>query len=745
MKRIYYSLLPGVALMIGTLTTGCSTEEPFGTDGEGELRMKMVINSDVTRAETDEDALRSNCVVYISGANGLLHKWKGLENVPESIMLKGGNYVAEAWTGDSVSASFDKKFYRGYQPFTIQQGVNPVVVNCKIANVVVSINPATVDASLMKDWKITVANSRASLDFTADNMDYAKGYFMMPNADTELKYTITGTNMEGRAFTHTGAIQNPERAHEYVLNLSYNPQYQEQGGAFVTITVDDSEILVEDEIPLFSRPAIKGVGYDADKQTVGNAGAFKDQLVKVTAFGGITNLHLSTDEADAFSVLNHDTDLMHMTETVAGEIKNAGISWDYKYNEERNLATSYITLGAALLNTLPERDQEYTLKVSVTDKYGKTTEQTLRFAVGEGAVVIDDPVMLPEELSSDLLSIGSTTATLNGLIVDASAANPGIRIREAGTGGAWVTAPASGEAVAKAARRHLTPAQARRAKGTAFTVKFKNLKPATRYEVQAVADGFESESRYITTEDVFAIPNGGMEEWSTFNLKSGNALIANAGNQRTFWDSGNHGSIMMGINLTQNSSDMIHGGSTSARLKSQFVGLGGFAGKFAAGNLFAGTYLETQGTDGRLEFGRPYDGSHPSALRLWANYRPGTVVSGNNKGSGDKLAVGATDEAQIFVALSTAPVEVRTKKSNQKLFNPNDPEIVAYGETTWTSAFGPDGALQQLDIPIKYYDKAKTTKPLYLIIVVTASKYGDFFQGGEGSLMYVDDFQLVYE
>ena len=197
MKSNKYSLLLGSALLLGGLTQACSSEEPFAAGGEGELRMQMVINSNVTRAATDEDALRSNCVVYISGEKGLLHKWKGLENVPESIMLKGGNYVAEAWTGDSVSASFDKKFYRGYQPFTVQPGVNSVVVNCKIANVVVSINPATIDATLMKDWKINVANSRASLDFTAENMDYAKGYFMMPNADKELVYTITGTNTEG--------------------------------------------------------------------------------------------------------------------------------------------------------------------------------------------------------------------------------------------------------------------------------------------------------------------------------------------------------------------------------------------------------------------------------------------------------------------------------------------------------------------------------------------------------------------
>ena len=97
------------------------------------------------------------------------------------------------------------------------------------------------------------------------------------------------------------------------------------------------------------------------------------------------------------------------------------------------------------------------------------------------------------------------------------------------------------------------------------------------------------------------------------------------------------------------------------------------------------------------------------------------------------------------MALSTEAVEIRTKSSSRKLFNPKDDCILAYGEYTFDSSYGEDGVLKQLDIPLNYYDKAKTTKPLYLIIVCSASKYGDYFEGGRGSVMYVDDFELVYE
>lgn len=59
--------------------------------------------------------------------------------------------------------------------------------------------------------------------------------------------------------------------------------------------------------------------------------------------------------------------------------------------------------------------------------------------------------------------------------------------------------------------------------------------------------------------------------------------------------------------------------------------------------------------------------------------------------------------------------------------------------------FVSDGELKSLDIPLEYFSNAKTVKPTHLVIVCSASKYGDFFEGGRGSTMYVDDFELVYE
>ncbi|MGL5729783.1 MAG: PCMD domain-containing protein, partial [Bacteroidales bacterium] len=130
----------------------------------------------------------------------------------------------------------------------------------------------------------------------------------------------------------------------------------------------------------------------------------------------------------------------------------------------------------------------------------------------------------------------------------------------------------------------------------------------------------------------------------------------------------------MSKNVTEPDESVKHEGARSIRLKSQFVGISIF-GKFAAGNLFAGKYLKTDGTDGILGWGRPF-ASRPKALRGYIKYRPGTV----DYSTTDKIGKGETDQGIVYVALGdwtgeTAegehwPVVVKTK--SQQFFDPSE-------------------------------------------------------------------------
>ena len=742
MKNIFkYGYTAAGLLLLSAAMQSCAVEEPFGS-GEGVLQMKLVINSDVTRAAMSQEDLSANCVVYISGERGLVFKERGLNNLPDQIALREGKYIAEAWTGDSVPASFDSKFYYGNKGFDMVAGSdNELELVCKIANVVASIGANTVDDTQIKNLHVTVSTSNGSLEFTPENYKTAKGYFMMPFKDgvreSTLKVKVEGENILGEPFVKEKTVENVKPTHEYVVKLSYNSDEEEpQGGGFVSISIDERENLVADTVEIFAAPAIDGVDFDIDKQIVGNPGEFSgDKVVKVVAFDEITSFTIECIDAGNLNLPAQAVDLKKCDDATIAQLHAAGITWDKtvedlsdnKDGHKRQL--SYITFSEQYLNSLPARATEYRIILTATDGTGndlmpgKTTAKTLRIAVGEEAIVYDDPLIVEDVATSgNYMAIGARQASLNVSVKDETATGLGIMYRERGSTD-WTKVP-------------LTLSRA----ATAGSVVLTNLKPATTYEYKAYADDFDStDIMNFTTEGIFEIPNASMEDWSDYSSNN-KVLLPGPGGERTFWDSGNHGSATMSVTLTQGSEDMKHSGSKSARLRSQFVGLGGFAGKFAAGNLFAGTYVKTDGTDGVLEFGRPYNGSHPDKLRLYVNYRPGTVEKG-----GDKIANGSEDEGQIYVALTTAPVEVRTKKSNQKLFDPNGDEVIAYGQYSFEGAYGPDGQLQMLEIPIEYYSKARNVKPTHLVIVCSASKYGDFFQGGEGSLMYLDDFELVYE
>ena len=743
-----------VSLYIGTalacfLGQSCSMEEPFGAGGEGTLTLNTEIRGNVVRtraiAADELTALRNKCVVYIENEKGLIRKYKGLDNIPaEGIKLRTGSYVAEAWSGDSVSASFSSKFYRGWQQFEMQEGANSLTLRCNIANVIVSVDPASLDVNLT-DLKITYWHSRGELVFDQNNIADAKGYFMMPNADKNLNYKIEGKKSSGEAYEKTGVIENVQRAHEYILTLTEEEAPITEGGALIRITIADIPV-IEEEVEIFTAPAIQGVGYDIEGQVVSKDRNFKDTQVYIRGYFGLGSVLMNV--SDNFTGLTSGMNLVEgstQTDLAAKGIKverrqstDAASSLE---SGEVPVDELYVTFTKAFLDALEESDTEYKITFEATDGRHNVSTGSLRIANSEAAEEHLAPVGISEaELSP--LAIRAKRATLDANIYDAAAAvNYGIKYREQGSSEWQAAYPASG-ARAKATRAAVIP----------YQVTLTGLTPGTTYEYIAFCDGFDgADVRTFKTESEFTIPGNSFEEWGTyvgkkpiFNTNVDVIIPSLTGDKNTsFWGTGNEGATAGNMVLTDKSQDMVHGGTYSARLETNSA-----LGIIAAGNMFIGTYVRTDGTNGVLSLGRQYNGSHPDKLVVWANYRPAnkpTIGSGNSSYVPEDFESG-NDHGQIYVALTTEPVEIRTDPSNRKVFDSvNDETVLAYGQVTWTENFGADGQLERLEIPFVYNDRAKTKKPVYLIMVASASKYGDYFSGAKGSVMYLDDVELIYE
>ena len=201
-------------------------------------------------------------------------------------------------------------------------------------------------------------------------------------------------------------------------------------------------------------------------------------------------------------------------------------------------------------------------------------------------------------------------------------------------------------------------------------------------------------------------------------------------------------------------------GNASARLQSANAII-----KFAAGNLFSGSFGGTVGTQGGIvNFGRPFVG-RPSKLRLWIKYSTNKVTHTNNKkinkdnyDIGQVKVVLGTWDTETYGGIPDSPVCVNTTNESTFIDFNTDPATIAYGDLQITGASSAanysannNGTVtvddwtqwHQVEIDLVYRDLV--TMPTHIIISCAASKYGDYFEGCETSKMWVDGFELVYD
>lgn len=273
-------------------------------------------------------------------------------------------------------------------------------------------------------------------------------------------------------------------------------------------------------------------------------------------------------------------------------------------------------------------------------------------------------------------------------------------------------------------------------------LKITSLESGKNYAYKFVSfDGkVESEVYELTTEFDAKLPNGNFDTWAKFNDKiwfAGTQAEADA--KDAFWDSGNVGTSIMSQYPTSPEASIVHtNGGQSASLKSQNVVI-----KFAAGNIYSGRFIKLVGMKGaKIGFGRPFT-SRPTQLKGWYKYKPGTV----DKGGHLELPAKAQDKCDIYIALTDMEgkdgyaKEVDNTVESTFIKYETDPEIIAYGKISDSEA-SKETDWAEFTIDLKYRDLMRI--PKYIIIVASASKYGDYFTGSTKSQMYIDDFELIY-
>lgn len=265
--------------------------------------------------------------------------------------------------------------------------------------------------------------------------------------------------------------------------------------------------------------------------------------------------------------------------------------------------------------------------------------------------------------------------------------------------------------------------------GGAFTGCIMHLSPETSYEVRAYSNDNYGSILSFTTGKELQVPNSDFENW----WLDKRVWCPWAEDGEPYWGTGNQGAATVGQSNTVPTDDTPTGTGRAAKLETKWIVV-----KLAAGNIFTGTYIRTDGTNGVLSFGRPFT-ERPVRVQGMYKYTGAIIDRASNE---FKNLIGQPDTCSVWAALidSDEPYEIRTNPNNRRLFDPDSPEVIAFGQLLNAETIT---SYVPFDFELKY--KSTSRVPKYLIICASASKYGDYFTGGAGATMYIDDIKLVYD
>lgn len=750
MKKLYIAFV-GMAC----LCLACSRDDRALLDGEGTLRLRAQVNDEVqiiSRAgapegETSpEEELKKNCRVRIYKGEKLIYKHAGWDATLQEpgLSLSSGAYRVRITSGDSVDASFDKKYYEGNKSFEICQAqTTPVEVVCNVMNTLAKV---VFDASLepyLEKGEVSVAvdvdGGSLTYPYQKEAAEAKTGYYSLPQGKEYLICTFTGVAKNGRKFTQTNRIESAKKSTLYTLtykisDLETPAPPTDEGGAFIDLKVDETPLAKkEEEILIYQRPQFRAVNQseevDMKQPWFLELNSQIQPEVKIYTSTPLAEASVTSEVFTKLGLASAELNLMD--EATRVELQEKGITVT---SQEKLLTMNW---GNSLNDLLKEEGEHHIIyKATDTAVEGNAAARTntIDWTISvSNANIRAVNIPYPYQIWADRVTLYAEV--INGRTLDPNA-QLSFRYRKKSEQ-TW------NEAI---------PAKLGEDQKTITSDEIKGLTPGTTYEYQVLeGDKVSNQTCEFTTEAALQLPNSGFENWSGDSPK----LIHGSG-EEMFWDSGNHGSATLKENVTTPDGSVKHGGNYSAKLESKFVAFWGI-GKFAAGNLFIGDYLKTDGTDGILGIGRPMGKdasgrpvtSRPLALRGYIKYISGKVDYGK-----EQIPNGSQDIGIIYMALTDGEGKAYENshwsfiiKTKEKLFfDKNAADVIAYGEKTWEQSTEGEGMIP-FEIRFDYDAKpdGRTRIPNRILIVAAASKFGDYFEGSTGSKMWLDDLELIYE
>lgn len=209
--------------------------------------------------------------------------------------------------------------------------------------------------------------------------------------------------------------------------------------------------------------------------------------------------------------------------------------------------------------------------------------------------------------------------------------------------------------------------------------------------------------------------------------------------QKKVWGSANSSTASLGKNTCVPETSFLAEsgeGKNAVMLKTQIVNAV-FVKKLAAGSIFTGQMGKVNLTklSATLKWGVPFT-KRPLALEGYACYKPVNIDVVKSPYEDRK---GTLDNGHVFVLLTDWDGQFTVDPASDKYVDiDNDPAIIGYGRVVFDHTM--DG-YEKFTMNIDYRNERT---PRFVVIVASSSAMGDYFTGGVGSTLYLDEFKFLY-
>ena len=738
MKNIKFILI----ILVGLILASCSQREK-GADAYGYLTVDLQndIESDiVVKSEADqedEEEIIYSLTVLDADENIDFqiddHREISAENPIELLI---GKYTVKANNGAS-GAGFNNPQWGGENSVRIWAEKSASVdITCTMLKVMFSVSFPEDDEfkSKFPSYSLSI---RAGESEDADVLVFSNSpkegegtfsdvaYFEVPS-DRKIIYTLYVTNADGMQYSSAGQVEQVSAAEHYHFEFTLGEKEEINGALVMNITVDGEfkETVVHQMNLNFDKTYMPSYGhndeFDPDAESI--VYPLGNDITKRFTFSaprGIKSLIISHLDYNLLQEgLPQVVDFVGISDEDNQRMVNMGVV--ASISEDNLSAEIDITDFVKNLHISPD-NEPYVMSVTVIDQYDRYARCDFQFTI-------------VSDIQAETVSAApwSSWAILKGRYFSKTPPEGMTFQYKKESDTEWTEVNSDLMVIDS--------------QTMTYSYLLNHLDLNTNYLFRCTSDKDKSDGKvageisFSTFGTESTVYNTSFDDW----VKVGKAWYAtNDKVNNLVWDSANEGTQdVLGQSLiptTPEETIVIKG--KAARMES-----GELLGNFAAGNIYTGDFgsATLNPVGAKLKWGIPFS-SRPLALRGWYRYEP---VAINKTSSNYAHLNGQTDfcQIQIFLTNWSSPFEISTGDNRFVDTSEGNSEIIAHGEIisqdNTTDNDGNTNGYVKFTIPLVYRNM---NQPTYIVISAAASRYGDYFTGGLGSTLYLDELEIIYD